>query len=82
MTTRYRALETHITHYREAAGLTVAQLAEAIGVNRSSLTEQIKGNRPMPWPVAARIAAKLDVPPHLLVEPVHQSDDAEPEVVS
>lgn len=68
MATRYRALKGPIAFHRERAGLTVEQLADAVGVHRSTLTEQINGNRPMPWAIAARIAVRLDVPPDVLVE--------------
>jgi plasmid maintenance system antidote protein VapI len=77
--TRYRALGggATINYFRDRSGLSIAQLAEIVGLHRVSLSEQISGKRPMPWEVAARIAQEFDVPPHVLVEPIHQPDDTE-----
>ena len=65
-----------IREWRKHRGLTQAQLAEAVSIDRSQLNKIERGRRYHARPVVEAIAAKLDCEPNDLVRrhPSHTSE--------
>jgi transcriptional regulator with XRE-family HTH domain len=68
--------EHYIREWRRHRGLTQAQLADAVGVDRSLLNKIERGRRPHGKPVLEAIAARLECEPTELVQrhPSHTSE--------
>lgn len=74
MTIRYRALAGPIRHFLRERDMTIGQLADGVGYDRSTVSAQINGSRPMTWDLASRMALHLGIAPEAIVEPVHGDD--------
>jgi len=74
---RHRPSPQHyIREWRRHRGLTQAQLADAVGVDRSLLNKIERGRRSHARPELEAIAARLECAPHDLVrrDPSHGSE--------
>jgi transcriptional regulator with XRE-family HTH domain len=59
-----------LTALREAAGLSVAQLATAAGLHRQSVHQYENGERRPTWDAVQKLAAALHVPTDTFRDPV------------
>lgn len=59
-----------LTALREAAGLSVAQLASAAGLHRQSVHQYENGERRPTWQAVQKLAAALHVPTDTFRDPV------------
>jgi transcriptional regulator with XRE-family HTH domain len=66
----------YIREWRRHRGLTQAQLAEAVCIDRSQLNKIERGRRPCSRPVLEAVAAKLECEPNDLIRrhPSHSSE--------
>jgi len=65
----YRSLGQRIRMIRKDAGLTQGQLADHLGLNRSSIANAEAGNQHLPLHLIVRLAEKLEVHPSVLLFP-------------
>lgn len=61
------SLNLHIRDYRKAKGLTLAQLADKIGISTPHMSEIERGLKNLNNHLITRLSAALDVPPEALI---------------
>jgi len=73
---QYPSPQHYLREWRKHRGLTQAQLAEAIGIDRSQLNKVERGRRPHARPILQAIAATLECEPDDLIRrhPAHTSE--------